>query len=505
MLRVPHIDIPGRSISVYGLMAAAGILVSVLYLKIMVRRERWKDLDRELELAVTACIIGTAIGSKLLYLAVEAGNIPDSVRDCGYVAAASAYLTGGFVFYGGLFGCIAALYIYCRRAGIAFSHFLQLMMPVIPLAHAFGRLGCFMTGCCYGAGYRAFFSVTYCDSQFAPNGVPLVPVQLIEAFVELILFIVLYMDSKKGRDGMLMLGKYLLIYGSARFVLEYFRGDEYRGIIGSLSVSQMISIICVCIGTYIIHKTMKGRKTVKIRALAVLICLVMLFSACGKTNDTEEKDETAAAGDKITAEKESEAADNKAAEKEEIDYLILVNREQPLPEGWEDKIRLAYNLNSVGDDVYVEETAYDAYLKLKEALEKEDVHVELDSAFRSVNAQQKIVDEFTEKYGESYATTYASAPGYSEHHTGLALDLYLIVDGVTAYENEDLMKYPEVWEKIHAKLPEYGFVLRYPEGNKIGYPYEPWHIRYVGKDAAKEISEKGITLEEYLENQRNDG
>ncbi|MBR3374351.1 MAG: D-alanyl-D-alanine carboxypeptidase family protein, partial [Firmicutes bacterium] len=82
------------------------------------------------------------------------------------------------------------------------------------------------------------------------------------------------------------------------------------------------------------------------------------------------------------------------------------------------------------------------------------------------------------------------------------LDLYLNVDGVDMYENEEMIQYPEIWEQIHAKLADYGFILRYLEGKEAitGYGYEPWHIRYIDNvDVAKEIMEKGITLEEYLD------
>ena len=179
-----------------------------------------------------------------------------------------------------------------------------------------------------------------------------------------------------------------------------------------------------------------------------------------------------------------------------IDYLVLVDSRHPLPDGWEDEIRLEQFTNAVGDEVRVEKTAYAAYLDLKEALAARGVYVDLDSAFRSVAEQQAIVDEFTEKYGPAYAEAYVAEPGTSEHHTGLALDLFLIVDGRIVYENEDLMEYPGIWAEIHAILPDYGFILRYPGGN--GYPYEPWHIRYVGPEAAAEMAEWGLTLEEYL-------
>lgn len=237
------------------------------------------------------------------------------------------------------------------------------------------------------------------------------------------------------------------------------------------------------------------------KLLACLLAVVMsmsLLAACGskKDNDQESAEESAAAQEQTEASEKEADEEEREAERPEIDYLIVVNSNNPVPSDWEEKITLSYTCNSVGDDVYAETRTYKAYLEMKDELEKQGVHVELDSGFRSLAAQQQIIDDFTEKYGASYARTYATAPGYSEHHTGLALDLYLIVDGVTAYENEDLMKYPEVWEKIHALLPDYGFILSYPNNGKT--TYEPWHIRYVGEEAAKEITERGITLEAYV-------
>ncbi len=199
------------------------------------------------------------------------------------------------------------------------------------------------------------------------------------------------------------------------------------------------------------------------------------------------------------------------AEKDEstegIDYLVLVNKRNALPEGWEDTLQTVTVTNSVGDEVEVETKAYDAYLALKEDLEENDgVYLELDSARRSVAAQQEIMDRFTEKYGAEYAAKTVAVPGYSEHHTGLALDLYFRLKGddgtfTDVYYNEELVQYPEIWEKIHARLADYGFILRYPDGKEqiTGYGYEPWHIRYLDNaDLAKEITEKGLTLEEYL-------
>ena len=193
-----------------------------------------------------------------------------------------------------------------------------------------------------------------------------------------------------------------------------------------------------------------------------------------------------------------------------IDYLALVNKLNPLPDGWEDALETVTITNSVGDDVEVEIRAYEAYLALKEDLEQNDgIYIELDSARRSIAAQQDIMNRFIEKYGADYAAKTVAQPGYSEHHTGLALDLYFRIKGengefTDVYYNEDMEKeeYESVWDTIHSKLADYGFILRYLRGKEhiTGYRYEPWHIRYLDDaDIAEEImSQAGMTLEEYL-------
>ncbi len=191
-----------------------------------------------------------------------------------------------------------------------------------------------------------------------------------------------------------------------------------------------------------------------------------------------------------------------------MNYMVLVNKSHPLPSGWEEALDVVKTVNSVGDEVETERKTYEAYLRLKKDLEEKDgIWPELDSGRRSVAKQQEIMDRYTEKYGAGYAARIVAPPGYSEHHTGLALDLYYRLrneDGSfrDIYYNEDMERYPEVWDKIHARLAAHGFILRYPRDKEqiTGYTYEPWHIRYVGDPAAaKEImSRPGMTLEEWL-------
>ncbi len=219
------------------------------------------------------------------------------------------------------------------------------------------------------------------------------------------------------------------------------------------------------------------------------MCLMatLILTSCGEKADTESKS--------------SKNTTATYVESDDFSYMALVNKTHKLPKNWEKQLKTVKMTNSVGDEVETEKKAYDAYQKLKAALKKEKIYVDLDSARRSVKEQQRIMDDFTKQYGADYAAKTVAKPGYSEHHTGLALDLYLIVDGKDIVENEDMIKFTEIWAKIHKLLPKYGFILRYLEGKEhiTGYGYEPWHIRYIDDaKAAKEITDKGITFESYL-------
>ncbi|MBQ8967167.1 M15 family metallopeptidase [Ruminococcus sp.] len=252
------------------------------------------------------------------------------------------------------------------------------------------------------------------------------------------------------------------------------------------------------------------RRSMRFAAACTAICL--LLAGCGDKNkntenkaDTQQTTQTEAGDAFATADEDMlTTSDDETTTEDEthsIDYMALVNKLNPLPENWENELETVHCTNSLGDDVEVEKKAYDAYLELKAELEEEGIYVDLDSARRSVADQERIMADFTEQYGEDYAIKTVATPGFSEHHTGLALDLYLNVYGEDIYLNEDMVQYPEIWSAIHEKLAEHGFILRYPEGKEhiTGYGYEPWHIRYIDDaDAAEKIMSEGLTLEEYL-------
>jgi zinc D-Ala-D-Ala carboxypeptidase len=118
------------------------------------------------------------------------------------------------------------------------------------------------------------------------------------------------------------------------------------------------------------------------------------------------------------------------------------------------------------------------------------------SAYRSHATQTTLFNYYVNRDGYEKARTYSALPGTSEHETGLSIDV-TGGNGKCAAENCFGGTKEAIWLEQHAA--EYGFIIRYPQGKEsiTGYQYEPWHLRYVGKEIALEIMNKGITLEEY--------
>lgn len=226
----------------YGVMTVLGGLVCLLVFHRAEKRHRFPEADAEL--ALIYAVIGALVGAKLLWLLTVMpeflADLPCLFRDPGLFLG--AYLSGGFVFYGGLLGAVFAAWLYCRLLRLPFYGLAELLMPLVPLFHAFGRAGCFLAGCCYGRPAQRF-GVVFTHSDIAPNGVPLLPVQLWEAAAELALFLLLSWMDRRGFGGKAMLCTWGAAYGTLRFVLEFFRGDEVRGFLGPLSVSQVLSLL----------------------------------------------------------------------------------------------------------------------------------------------------------------------------------------------------------------------------------------------------------------------
>ena len=184
-----------------------------------------------------------------------------------------------------------------------------------------------------------------------------------------------------------------------------------------------------------------------------------------------------------------------------IDYLVLVNSANQLPEDWDQKVDLVVDKDPWGNDVIIEKQTLKHFNELQQALLEQGVDIRLDSVYRSRQDQIDLWNYFQEEYGEEYCQKYVAPPGYSEHQTGLAIDVCMMINGEPDNDNDHMIANVELFDKVHQLMPEYGFILRYPEGKEdiTGYGYEPWHLRYVGDPkVAREITNSGLTLEDYL-------
>ena len=160
----------------------------------------------------------------------------------------------GFVFYGSLLLAIPIMLWYFRKIKIPVWGMLDVMAIVTCIVHCFGRLGCFMAGCCYGVPTNSFLGVIFTDSkcQAEPLHTALHPTQLYEATLIFIIMIALWMNqSRKQFDGQLFL-VYLISYAFGRGVLELFRGDIQRGFVieNILSNSQFISLLVIGVALF---------------------------------------------------------------------------------------------------------------------------------------------------------------------------------------------------------------------------------------------------------------
>jgi len=228
---LPVIRVMGLELGSYPVMCASGAAAALL---VSLRLSRIFRINR-LKL-ITLYISGLTsgiIGAAALYAVVTypLSEIPSLIR--------SGSFKTGLVFYGGLTAGAGFTYLIARLLKLDTEEYARAIVPALPLGHAFGRIGCFLSGCCYGVYIDAIgFSL---------------PVQLIEAVCLAVMSAVLVRLSRRNANDIFC--RYLLMYAPARFLLEFLRGDSARGFISVLSVSQWISLaLIICAAVYIKRK-----------------------------------------------------------------------------------------------------------------------------------------------------------------------------------------------------------------------------------------------------------
>ena len=222
----------------YGLMITIGIIAALFLLSYRSKKKQYNE-DNIWDMSILVIIFGI-VGGKVLYIITDIKYImqqPSVLKNIG----------NGFVIYGAILGGILTVYLYCTKKGWNTLSVCDLVIPSLPLAQGFGRIGCFLAGCCYGRVTTLPIGVEFNNSSFAPAGVHLYPTQIFSSVFDFMLAIFLLWYSKKERKKGRVFSLYLIIYSIGRFLIEFLRGDP-RGSVSIFSTSQFISLFIVIIG-----------------------------------------------------------------------------------------------------------------------------------------------------------------------------------------------------------------------------------------------------------------
>lgn len=226
----------------YGILIAIGFLVSLHFLKQKARKAGY-SVQKISDLAFYGLGIGM-LGGRVLYVLTTWETYKDRPLDIFKI------WEGGFVFYGGLITGVGSLYFLSRRYKFSFLKILDMSAPTMAIGHAFGRIGCFLAGCCYGRACDLGFplAVQFNDPMsLAPKHVWLHPAQLYDSLNAFIIFgLTEFLYKKKTWDGQIAI-IYCFLYAVGRLIVESFRGDADRGFLfnGQVSTSQFIAYVMI--------------------------------------------------------------------------------------------------------------------------------------------------------------------------------------------------------------------------------------------------------------------
>ena len=240
------------NIYTYGLCIGAGLLISS-YLFLNKAKVYGYD-SQKLENLIFFIFAFGIIGARFLYVVLNwtyySQNLSKIIR----------VWEGGLVFWGGFIFAFLAAIVLLKKLKYSVIDIADIISPFVVLGHAFGRIGCFMAGCCYGKVTSCPFGVIFRDEHsLAPLNVKIHPTQLYESIGNFIIFFLLYkMLAKRKFQGQIV-GSYMIIYSAFRFCLEFFRADD-RGNIGIFSATQVICLIIILIGMIVLYygKTRKN-------------------------------------------------------------------------------------------------------------------------------------------------------------------------------------------------------------------------------------------------------
>ncbi len=244
------ISIGSFYIPTYGVLVALGFLAG-LWITSKLARAAGFSADKITNLAVY-CAISGILGAKLFMFLFDLG---DYIRNPGQIFTLETLQAAG-VFHGGFIAALLVSVWYMRREKLPVLRTMDIFAPGVALGQAIGRLGCFAAGCCWGRACYLPWGVRF-RSDFAspvPLDRPLHPVQLYESAADLLIFAVLYrLFQKSPRPGS-VIGGYLVLYSTARFIIEFFREHE-QALVGPFSLTQWIALGLLLLGLVLLLKS----------------------------------------------------------------------------------------------------------------------------------------------------------------------------------------------------------------------------------------------------------
>ncbi|MCX7641114.1 MAG: prolipoprotein diacylglyceryl transferase [Elusimicrobiales bacterium] len=240
------LEIFGFRIPSYGIMIASAYIFGYLYI---LRKSKKFNLDRNIisDLIFYSVVCGF-IGAKIFYIITFWGYFGNNFYERLVNIFSINNLRSGFIYFGGLIGGLISFIFYIRKNNLDFYSLADIFSPALALAHAIGRVGCFLAGCCHGKPTSFFggvvFNSPYCDVSPELIGVRIHPSQLYESVGNILIFIFLNSKVSKVPKGYVFFS-YIFLYSIMRFILEFSRGDERGNFIIGLSQAQLISIVAI--------------------------------------------------------------------------------------------------------------------------------------------------------------------------------------------------------------------------------------------------------------------
>ncbi|MGQ9632731.1 MAG: prolipoprotein diacylglyceryl transferase [Bryobacteraceae bacterium] len=238
----------------YGVLVTLGFLAG-LWIAARLARRSGLDPTKVVDLGIY-CALAGIIGAKLLMVLVDFGYYRQNFRE---IFSLSTLQSGG-VFQGGLILALITAYVVARRSKLPILATADVIAPGVALGHALGRLGCFSAGCCWGLECHRPWAVTFRNPVAhelfgTPLNVPLHPTQLYEACAEALIFGILYLRFIRPHPNGSILGLYLVLYSSARFVIEFFREPEQAFPFGGpFSPAQWIAVGTLVVGVWLLAR-----------------------------------------------------------------------------------------------------------------------------------------------------------------------------------------------------------------------------------------------------------